>query len=220
MIKLSRIVSAILLAAGAIQAQNPTYDPHWFVGQNFQVRFDFQLTVNPKVPDGTAEEPESETYTYTVTSTGSNVATISVVPTDPQWPQWLLTFDTSALALLKVEQVNASGNSDYSNPFGADAWLTKLGEFTFTLIHDYGRIPANGMNELRTISTTGSSTPPFTQQVTFDPSSVTAVLSRTDAKTGQVQQATIRWVSSRPVWWTSAEIRLGSTVQVTGTLLP
>jgi hypothetical protein len=45
-------------------------------------------------------------------------------------------------------------------------------------------------------------------------------LSRTDVKTGLLQQCTITWESARPWWWSSAEIRLGSEVKVTGTLLP
>jgi hypothetical protein len=225
MIQFPRTVFALLLAGGILRAANPSFDPHWFVGQSFQVRYDFQLGLDPKTTAGPQQVPGSATYTYTVASlgveAGHNVAKISVVPNDAGWSQWLLTFDTTAVALLKVEEVIPSGNSVYTNPFGADAWLTKLGEFRFSLIQDFPRIPDNLVNESRVISAAGSSTPPFTQQITFvGSSSVTALLSRTDAKTGLLQQATIRWESSRPWWWTSAEVLLGSTSKVSGTLLP
>jgi len=219
-----RTFSTLLLVSGILRAANPLYDPHWTIGQSFHVRFDFQLGANPKTISGLKDLPESATYTYTVTFTGveagRNVAKLSVMADQEGFPQWLLTFDTAAVALLKVEEVIAGGNSAYPNPFGADAWLTKLGEFTFTVIHDFPRIPDAVANETRSISAAESSTALFTQQVTFDPGTVTALLSRTDVKTGLVQQGTITWESARPWWWSSAEIRLGSEVKVTGTLLP
>ncbi len=219
-----RTVFALLLASAFLRAANPAYDPHWFVGQTFQVRFDFQLGIDPKTTAGPQSVAESATYTYTVTfigpEGGHNVAKISMAPVEEGWSEWLLTFDTNAVALLKVEQVIPSGTSVYPNPFGTDAWLTKLGEFRFSVLQDFPRIPDLSLNESRSISAGGSSTPAFTQQITFAPSNVTAVLSRTDAKTSLTQQATIRWDTSRTVWWTSAEVRLGSNVKVTGTLLP
>jgi hypothetical protein len=212
----------LLITAGApvLRPANPSYSPNWLVGDSFKVRFQFSQTRDVGEATPSAAIATNVTYTYTVTQllieSGRPVAKILAFPDQDGWPQWLLTMDTSAVTFTSVEEVETS--SKYLNPFGADAWMAKLEQYQGTIIHDFPRIPDSSANQSRTLSGGQSSTPGFTQTITFGPSAVTAVLSRNDPPTSLLHQSTIVWQAGAK-WWSSAVMKLGSDVIVSGNLL-
>jgi hypothetical protein len=226
MIKRLFIAAVLVFSAESplpLCALDRSYDPHWNVGDSWKVRFTVRLYSSPKVAGAALEIPTDILYSYRVVGkkneNGRNVFKVQVKPLEPGWPEWLLTFDADDLTLSSVEKVlSGAVNIKYSNPFGRDAWLAKLGQYNEMVIHDFPKLPNTNTNQNRQLNAGQSSTPVFTQSVQFRGNLARATLQRLDPVSGLTQTTTIEWRRGKK-WWSSATTTLGSDVLVSGHLM-
>jgi len=200
------------------------FKPVWQVGDSWQVRFSVQLTRRLKQSPASSQlVPQDVSYEYRVVAktvqAGRNTATVSVLPLEPGWSQWNLTFDEDEVVLIAVEEVLPAGNNvNHKNPFGRDAWMAELDQYQLMIVHDFPNIPSNQVDETRTLSAPDSSTPAFTQTVTFSANEATVSMERTDPVTTEIHKTTALWESQEP-WWSTIEIRLANQVRISGRLM-
>jgi hypothetical protein len=237
----SPIVFCLLtvLLVGDLFAANPDYAPNWAVGDSWKVRYTVNLYRQPKSGEGLVATPSDFVYRYVVTSVGKNVSgeiehpgnlpnaeketiaknivRIRVIPVGAG-SEWILSINLTNLALMQVEEVvrDRSDTIRHGNPFD-DAWMAKLQQYSFRMIHDFPNIPSSDASRL--IAPKVSGTPAFTQTATFGSGQVTVTMTRTDPASSMEHKTTIVWEEEQK-WWKSAITELGGEVKISGVLEP
>jgi hypothetical protein len=214
------LFALMVFTAPASRAVNTDYDPQWAPGDTWVVEFRVREIRRPKQPGPPPPAVLVATnYTYTVSAVTADRVVIEVVPDGPL-RRWRLTFDRSRTVLQTVEQLLDDGAPFlHTNPFVGDAWMAELAQFHSTIIHDFPRFPDSDTNESRRVQPALSGTPAFTQTITFGADAATVVFSRTDPTDLKPHRTTVVWKQGAK-WWSTAVVRLGSQVQVSGRLVP
>jgi len=221
--KLLLLLAAILLPSNGALALNATYNPHWKIGDHWNVRVTFPVSLKRAGPPGAPLPSQNVDYAYAVirqiTISGKPGWMVSVTPQTPGYNSWILDYDANSLALVRVQQGLLIGSVIVTpNPFGTDAWMPKLSQFDNQIVHDTVRLPDANHNQTRTLTAPQTSTPDFTQSVTFLAHAVTTTLSRTDPLTAKPHKTVIVWTPGKK-WWTSATTTLGPDTLVSAKLL-
>jgi len=227
-VQASLVVVVVTLLSAAfvadVETANPEFNPFWVVGDTWSVRFS-EATVQFPRRAGPSPFPGSmETvYRYTVAAesvnAGRNVITIEVRNDQPGWPTWSLNFDRDQVVLLSVEEViDGRSVAITKNPFGDDAWMAEPNQFASPLIVDFPRVPDASAAEQRVIQPLLGRSGSVTQSTTFANGRATVVLSRAASEPSGAYNTRIEWGRGRK-WWSSAQVRIGDNVRLSGVLV-
>lgn len=221
-------LAAVVGCKGGVTSADPAYQPLWNVGDSWTVKYSIRTSSRQKVDAPDAIIYDTAVYNYSVVSRAQDDAGSTLViikAREPNEPaiEYRLVFNEDTRTLVKVtEQEGEPAETAVENPFGADSWkAVPLKDFAgIHVIYDFAKLPVDGRNETRQVqSLPGGATPGFTQTTTFESDRVTVVFTRSDSATNQEDKTTIVWEKGKK-WWTSAEIKLGPDVLITGTLVP
>ncbi len=215
-------------AIGPQGARPPTRWVTWRIGDRWSVRYTSQHLVPIKSSATPSPTTASTVYDYRVVSMGidddpGTPPTADVRMTSREgFGNWLLTFDTDELVLLRAVELDAMGApvSVHDNPFGTQSWMLSGDPAFRGAILDFPRLSATPGSA--TVSPRLSGTQPFQRQIAHaggQRRQLTARLSRSHAVTLQPSVTTIDWLEG-DLWWSTASIAVGGTTVVTGTRLP
>ena len=214
-------ISCVCLFSCTTLAVNPQYDPHWSVGDTWQVRYVFNDVAHRSKPATREVISAVVDYTYTVfeqSGQGSqNVTKIRAESAERE--DWVLVFDTANLTLLEIYEIMEGIESPrrHSASCKSDAHMADLDEYLSGVILDFPKLPDNSVDETRIIRP-GGDQENYSQACDFEKDKVTVVLSRPGADPQHPHKTTIVWEPGAK-WWKTAKIELGSTVIASGELI-
>jgi hypothetical protein len=225
------VLLMFLVASNATAAEN-AFDPHWSVGDAWEVEYSFEVEAIRADADDDQPAPfmDSQTFTYEVRSADGSSAVILVEPvpnggmTMFEGPRYELHFGSSGRNerhLASIGLLKADGNSrraTWDNPLSGNSWMMRESEWTGPVILDFPLLPADGIDAVTAIQPQQSSPRAFKQATVFSGGWSTTMFVSTNPVSDCTDSVTFSWKAGKK-WWSSAVIRSGDKVRGFGRLV-